>query len=101
MPRRPFTDNDRSLVENLLSKVRRTASEKEDGDLLYNPQAFEAMKPTLGHRSLTLAFMRSQLGSLDQLQKAVIELVKHRLQAQNVHFPPLNLQTMSWCIPRE
>jgi hypothetical protein len=101
MPQRAFTDNDRSLAENLLNKARRTASEKEDGNLLYDPQAFEPMRPTLGHKTLTLAFMRAQLVSLDQLQKALIDLIKHRLHAQNVHFPSLNVKTMSWCIPRE
>jgi hypothetical protein len=100
MSRRAFTDSDRTLALNLLDRVRRTASANDDGKVLYNPQVLDTLKTSLGHKSLTLAFMRSQLGSLDKLQKALIDLVKHRLQAQNVHFPPLNVKNLSWCIPQ-
>jgi hypothetical protein len=101
MSRRAFTDRDRTRAEELLDKVRRTASNNDEGNVLYNPQAFHALRPSLGHKSLTLAFMRSEINSIDKLQKAIVELVKHRLQAQNVHFPPLNINNMSWCVPRE
>jgi hypothetical protein len=101
MARRAFSDREHTLIQELLDKVRRTASNNESGNVLYNPQAFAALKPSLGHKSLTLSFMRSQLGSVEKLQKAVIDLVKHRLQVQNVQFPPLNINNMSWCIPRE
>jgi hypothetical protein len=101
MARRPFTDRDHTLTQDLLDKVRRTASNSEGGNVLYDPQAFETLKPSFGHKSLTLAFMRTELGSVDKLQKAVIDLIRHRLQVQNVQFPPLNINNMSWCIPRE
>jgi hypothetical protein len=100
MSRRAFTDKERTLTQDLLEKIRCTASNKDDGGVLYNPQAFSAMRSSLGHKSLTLAFVRSRLETIDKLQNAVIELVKHRLQAQNVHFPPLNVTNMSWCVPR-
>ncbi|EAT78581.2 hypothetical protein SNOG_13956 [Parastagonospora nodorum SN15] len=101
MARRAFTDRDHSQAQELLDKVRRTASDRDNGDVLYNPQTFEALKPALGHKSLTLAFMRSRLETIDKLQQAVIDLVKHRLQVHDVHHPPLNVTNMSWCIPRE
>jgi hypothetical protein len=101
MARRAFTDRDHTLIQDLLDKVRRTASSNEGGNVLYNPQAFEGFKPSLGHKSLTLAFMRSKFESVEKLQKAVIDLVKHRLQVQKVQFPPLNIINMSWCIPQE
>ncbi|KAH7379386.1 hypothetical protein DE146DRAFT_626241 [Phaeosphaeria sp. MPI-PUGE-AT-0046c] len=100
MPRRPFTYQDSSQAQALLDRVRRTASNQEDGNVLYNPQAFRDLKVSLGHKSLTLGFMRAEYETIDKLQKGVIELVKHRLLAQDVNFPSLNATNMSWCIPR-
>ncbi|CAN9097540.1 unnamed protein product [Alternaria alternata] len=95
MSRRTFTDDDRSDALKLLEKVRRTASDDPEGNVLYNSQATGIFRSSLGHKSLTLAFMRSQLHTLDQLRKTVVELIVHRLQGQNVQFPPLNVSNMS------
>lgn len=101
MSRRTLTDKDRSQVEKLLDKVRRRASDDVEGNVVFNSRAVTSMLPSLGHNTLTLSFMRSRLDTLEQLQKAVLDLIKYRLEAQNVHVPQLDVTLMTWCLPQE
>ncbi|KAH6637892.1 hypothetical protein C7974DRAFT_149749 [Boeremia exigua] len=100
MSRRIATDRDQRNAQQLLDKVRRTASDNDHYDVLYHQPEGCSTRAVPGHGSLNLAVVRKNVETLEGLRQLVVGLVKLRLQAEYIKHPSDTHMHMSWCLPQ-